>query len=152
MGLAEKSLVVFGFACLFGTACGESNAPMGPPLSGSFALVRVNGRTLPDTEAVAPSTVPGNPACVMLRTSGVLVLKPAGDEPTTGTFSISLNAQNVCTSQESVILTEKGTYSLNGVALTATEPFPDHVETLTGQVDAQSITVHGVFHDYTFAR
>jgi hypothetical protein len=89
---------------------------------------------------------------VILRTSGVLVLKPATNESSAGAFSISLNAKNACTAQEWVILTESGTYSLDGPVLTATETFPDRVTTLTGQVDAQSITIRGVFHDYTFAR
>jgi hypothetical protein len=151
----EKSVVrAMIVACFFGTACREMNAPIGPPLSGSFALTRVNGRSLPDTETIALSEAPGGGKleCVILRTSGVLVLKPATNESVTGTFSITLNARNACTDQEWVILTELGTYSQNGLELSATEAFPDHPATLTGEVDGRSITIHGFFHDYTFAR
>jgi hypothetical protein len=153
VSLVEKSLIAaLAFACVMGTACHDVNGPIGPALNGSYAVTLVDGRTLPDTEIVAPSTLPGFPSCVMLRTSGVLVLETAAGEHGAGTFSITLNVRSVCAGQEGVGLTEKGTFSQSGSVMTGTETFPDHVETLTGRIDARSITIRGVFHEYTFAR
>ena len=148
MGFAIKSLLGPAMCgLLLGAACRESSAPVTPPLSGSFALSEVNGRTLPDTEAIQISPDPSKPDCAILRKSGMLALDPA-----TGRFSITVNAQSTCTGAQWVLLTEIGTYTQNAQSLAMTEPFLDHVATFTGQIEGQSIIVHGVYYEYTFAR
>jgi hypothetical protein len=82
----------------------------------------------------------------MLLTSGLLVVDSAAN-----TFSIKVNVQS-CNGQQGVFLTESGTYVQTAGSLAMLEPFPDHVATLTGQIDAQSISIQGVFFAYTFAR
>jgi hypothetical protein len=128
--------------------CGGVSAPATVPISGSFPLTEVNGKTLPDTLTVLPSPDPTQPGCAILRTSGALVL-----DPVTGKFSISIKEKN-CSGVESVLLTESGTYRQDGLVLTMTEAGP--VEPFTpftfqGQIEAQQIRVHG-FYDYTFGR
>lgn len=127
--------------------CRDSSGPLAQTLDGSFTLSRVNGRTLPDTQAVAPSQAPGGEACAVLATGGTLSLDAAS-----GKFTLTVNGEHSCRPGEFLLLTEAGTYSQHGSNLTMAEPFPDHVANLTGQIDQASITIHGVFYDYTFAR
>lgn len=134
-------------ALIAATACQSSGAPLAVRLNGSFSLALVNGQTLPDTEAVAPSTAPGFPSCTMLGTRGTMVL-----DSLAGTFNITMYVRSVCAGTEGLYLTESGTFSQDGNLLSMTETFPDRVETFTGSIDATSITVRGVFKTYTFMR
>lgn len=145
--MVTKNALVRLALCSFLWGCGDTGSPTVPAISGSFALVRVNGRALPDTETIAASLDPRQPPCALLRTGGSLSL-----EPTSGKFLISVNARNACTGFEWVILTEEGTYTQNGPALSMQEPFPAHVATFSGLIGPDSIRINGVYHDYTFAR
>jgi hypothetical protein len=108
----------------------------------------LNGKTLPETAVVLISSgpEPEHATCAMLLTSGLLVVDSAAN-----TFSIKVNVQS-CSGQQGVFLTESGTYAQTAASLAMLEPFPDHVATLTGQIDARSISIQGVFFAYTFAR
>lgn len=135
------------FGCV-SVGCSEASAPVAVAApNGSFALTLVDGKTLPDTETTVLGRQPGDTLCVVQRTSGTLAI-----DSTARKFSISLNARNVCTNEQWVILTEDGTYTLAGQSLTVFYRFPDHVDTLPGKFDSQQIEVHGVRHVYTFAR
>jgi hypothetical protein len=140
-------LALVGLAGIVAAACSDASSPVTPQISGSFTLAKINGRTLPDTEAFQPSREPGKPDCAILRQSGKLALNAES-----GTFSITVNAVNSCGGAEWVLLTETGSFEQHEQTLTMSEPFPDHVETFAGTIDGQSIAVHGVFYDYTFAR
>jgi hypothetical protein len=136
------------YAGLAGSGCIESNAPLTPQLGGTFALTMVNGKILPDTEIIAPSRFPGQPNCVTLGTSGSLRLDPA-----TSKFLITLNARNSCSTDESVLDTEEGTYSQDGPTLLLLEPLATGaIGKFAGQVDERSIAIRGAFRAYTFAR
>jgi hypothetical protein len=144
-GYREERVAPCG-ASLHSAADFQSRRPA-PPLSGSFALSRLNGRPLPDTEVVLPPAHPGGATCTVLGTSGTLVLNRIA-----GTFIVTLNTVNSCGGGEYVFLTEAGTYLQQDTVLSMSEPFPDHVETLTGSQDSQNVVIHGVYHVYTFAR
>jgi hypothetical protein len=128
--------------------CREMSAPEIATLSGSFVLTEIDGKMLPDTLAVISKPDPTHP-CVILRTSGSLML-----DPVSGKFSITVNNKSLCSGAEGVLLTESGTYRQDGAVLTMTEPGgvePFTPVTLQGHIDPQRITVQG-FYDYTFAR
>jgi hypothetical protein len=102
MGLHYTTLIAAAaFAAL---ACGETNAPLAtPPLDGSFVLTRVNGKTLPDTIAMALPSGPGNysgPVCPIVVTTGVLTFYGA-----VGRFSFAVNAR-ICADQKWVFDTD----------------------------------------------
>lgn len=148
MVFVNKTLVIsVSLALCVVAACRNSTEPDPSPLSGSFALTRINGRVLPDTEAIQLGPDSSKTNCVILRTSGSLTVNRA-----TGQFSIVVNAQSTCTGEQWVLLSEVGSYTQAGPSLSMTETFPDHVSTFAGEIDDQVITVHGVFYDYAFAR
>jgi hypothetical protein len=137
--------VLLGWLSAIG--CRSSTAPIADTLNGSFALTLVNGRSLPDTQAVAPSTKPGGTSCAIVATSGTLILDAAA-----GRFTLPVNGYNSCRAGEFVLLTEYGTYSQRDTSLSLEEPYPDEVVHLTGHFDQANIRIHGVFYDYVFKR
>jgi len=132
---------------LVGAACRETAAPVVRILQGAFPLARVNGRALPDTEAITFSGAPWNRECAILGTSGRLVL-----DRDSGRFTITMNARNACVDQEYLYLTEGGTYTQIGDSLSLIERDADSAEVLSGKIDARVVVVHSSDHDYEFTR
>ena len=126
--------------------CRDSSAPTTATLNGFFTLSRLNGRPLPDTEAVYPPAHPGGATCATLVTSGTLLLNA-----TTGTFKVTVNAVNSFVGAEYLFLTEDGTYSQQDTELSMSEPLRDSTVTVTGRVNPQNVVLHG-YYDYTFDR
>jgi hypothetical protein len=132
---------------LMATACRDTAAPTVPGLDGSFALWRVNGKVLPDTEAMTFSGAPWNVECAILGTSGNLALDRAA-----GRFTITMKARNACAGQEYLFLTEAGTYTQIGDSLSLMELYLDSAQVLTGKVDSQTVVINSGDREYTFTR
>ena len=149
--LLNATFLGMSAAVVFISACRDPAVPAAaatPVLNGTFALSQVNGKTLPDTEALTISGAPGHPQCAILGTSGSLTLNQQ-----VGKFSITMNARNACVNQDYLFLTEVGTYTQSGDSLSFAEPAsPDSVHMLTGKIDSQTIVVRGGFRDFVFTR
>ena len=146
-GFCMKMIVVaLACACGLVAGCSDSTAASAP-IAGTFSLSRVNGKVLPDTEAIAYSPDPRALECALLRTGGSLTL-----DATAGTFAVTVTVKNACSGGEDVHVVESGTYAQHGRDLTFSESLNGGTVTLTGQIDDANIMLRTATIVYTFAR
>lgn len=139
-----------GLTCMLAAsaaACTDSLGPTAGGLEGEFALVRIDGKSLPDTEPGLEPLDPRESRCDFIRSSGRLLL-----DPTSASFSIRVDMVRVCDGVTMNPIDEFGTYSQSGNSLMLIERYVDRADTLSGVITADTIHVDGVVAQYTFQR
>ena len=142
----HRIIVTYALAACPVVACQDSTAPV--VLDGNYALVRLNGQTLPFDFGPLPPMPGASNECHELLTSGRLTVSGAQT-----TFELTYEKRDSCGYRLLGTAGSFGSFRQDGAQLVLTADLGGgRSEDYTGKVRRSTIEVSDRFYDYTFQR